>query len=126
MSRLQTDIVRTAVTHQLFADDLKLCRTVKTSANAATLQSALVRLQQWYTNWQLTINTKKCFVLHLGKTNSQIQYTLDGCLIDIAQNVTDLGVEIDCNLKYDTLINNIISKAYARVYRCPLQGLCFA
>ena len=28
--------------------------------------------------------------------------------IDIAQNV-----EIDCNLKYDTLFNNIIGKAYA-------------
>ena len=48
-------------------------------------------------------------VLHLGKTNSQIQYTLDGCCIDIAQN------EIYCNLKYDTRINNIIGKAYARV-----------
>ena len=52
-----------AVTHQLFADDLKLFSTVKTSVNAASLQSALVRLQQWFTNWQLTINTKKvlCF-----------------------------------------------------------------
>ena len=89
MSRLQTDIVRTAVTHELFADDLKLFSTVKTFANAASLQPALVRLQQWYTNWQLTVNTKKCFVLHLGKTNSQIQFTLDGCLIDIAQNVTE-------------------------------------
>ena len=88
----------------------------KTSANAASLQSALVRLQQWYTDWQHTINTKKCFVLHLGKTNSQIQYTVQyGCLIDIAQNVTDLGVDINCNLKYYTHINNIIGKAYARV-----------
>jgi len=40
---------------------------------------------------------------------------LDGCLINDAQNVTDLGVDIDCNLKYDTNINNIIGKAYARV-----------
>jgi len=49
------------------------------------------------------------------KTSSQIQYTLDGCTINDAQNVTDLGVDIDCNLKYDTHINNIIGKAYARV-----------
>jgi hypothetical protein len=92
-----------AVTHQLFADDLKLFSTVKTSANAASLQSTLDRLQQWCTNWQLNINTKKCFVLHLGKTNSQIRYTLDGYRINTAQNVTDFGVEIDCNFKYDTL-----------------------
>jgi len=55
------------------------------------------------------------FVLHLGFTNSQIQYTLHGCLINDAQNVTDLGVDIDCKLKYDAHINNIIGKAYARV-----------
>ena len=40
---------------------------------------------------------------------------MDGCLIDIARNVTDLGVEINYNLKYDTHINNIIGKAYAWV-----------
>ena len=107
--------IGSTVTHQLFADDLKLYSTVKTSANAASLQSALIRLKQWCTDWQLTINIKKCFVLHLGKTNSQILYTLDGCCIDIAQNVTDLGVESDCNLIYDTHINNIICKAYARL-----------
>jgi hypothetical protein len=41
-----------AVIHQLFADDLKLYSTVKTSANAASLQSTLDRLQQCGINWQ--------------------------------------------------------------------------
>ena len=103
------------VTHQLFANDLKLYSTVNFSANAASLQSALVRLEQWCADWQLTINTKKCFVLHLGKSNNQTSYTLDGCCIGAAKNILDSGVEIDCNLKYDTHINNIIGKAYARV-----------
>ena len=107
--------IGSTITHQLFADDLKLFSTVKTSANATSLQSALVRLEHWCAVWQLTINIKKCFILHLGKTNRQIQNTLDGCCIVIAQNVTDLGVEIDCNLKYDTHINNIIGKAYGRI-----------
>ena len=38
--------IGSTVTHQLFGDDLKLFRTVKTSAYAASLQSALVRLEQ--------------------------------------------------------------------------------
>jgi len=54
-----------AIAHQLFADDLKLFSrpTVKSSANAASLWSTLDHLQQWCTNWQLTINTTKtpCF-----------------------------------------------------------------
>jgi len=54
------------------------------------LQSTLGRLQQWCDNWQLAINTQQCFVLYLGFTNSQIQYTLDGCLSNDAQNVIDL------------------------------------
>jgi len=78
-----------AVIRQLFADDLKLFSTVKTFANGTSLQSTLDRLQQCCANWQLTINTQTCFVLHLGFANSQIQYTLDGCQINDAQNVTD-------------------------------------
>ena len=35
-----------AVTHQLFAYDLKLFNAVKTSSSAASMQSALVRLRQ--------------------------------------------------------------------------------
>jgi len=63
----------------------------------------------------ITINTQKCFALHHGFTNTQIQYTLNSWLSNDAHNVTDLEVDIDCNIKYDTHINNIIDKAYARV-----------
>jgi ribonucleases P/MRP protein subunit RPP40 len=83
-------LLGSAVTHQLFADDLKLFSTVKTPVNAASLRSTLDRPQQWCINWQLIVTTQKCSVLHLGKTNSQIQYTLDGCRIIVAQSVTDL------------------------------------
>jgi ribonuclease P/MRP protein subunit RPP40 len=107
--------IGSTVTHQLFADDLKLFSTVNSSGTAASVQSTLDRLQLWCTNWQLTINTQKCFVLHLGKTNSKTVYTLYGCRINVAQNVADLGVDINCKLKYDTHINNIIGKAYSRV-----------
>ena len=58
------------------------------------------------------IKDRRCLYIHLG---AAVRCTLDGCCIDIAQNVTDLGVEIDCNLKYDTHTNNIIGKAYAQV-----------
>jgi len=110
-----------AVTHQLFADDLKLFSTVKSFKLPPMPPHCSLylidHLQQLCANWQLTINTQKCFVLNLGFTNSQIQYTLDGCLITDAQHVTDLGVDSDCNLNYNrpTHINNIIGKAYARV-----------
>jgi hypothetical protein len=103
------------ITHKLFADDLKLFSTVLTDLDKAALQSALNRLQQWCTDWQLTINTSKCHVLHLGKNNCHSQYYLNGCLIGVSQTVTDLGVDINSSLKYDMHINKIIGKAYSRV-----------
>ena len=45
---------------------------------------------------------------------------------DIAQNFTDLEVEIDCSLNYDTHINIIIGKAYARVGVLFKDFNCFA
>ena len=104
-----------AINHKLFADDLKLFSTVNTHFNFSSLQSALDRLQRWCTDWQLTINTQKCYVLHLGKNNSYALYFLNGCCIGAADNVTDLGVDIDCNLSFDKHINKVIGKAFARV-----------
>ena len=114
MSRLQTEIVKTAVTHQLFADDLKLLSTVKTSANAASLQSAFVRMQQWYTDWQLTIILKSALFYILAKLIAKYNIPWMVAAL-ILHKMLPTGVEIDCNIKYDTHVNNIIGKAYARV-----------
>jgi hypothetical protein len=88
---------------------------MNTDSDVNSLQSILNRLQRWCVDWQLTINTAKCHVLHLGKNNSEIKYYLNGCLISPSQSVTDLGVDIDSSLSFDTHINKIIGKAYSRV-----------
>ena len=107
---------RPAVTHKLYADDLKLYSTIKSQCDAAELQSALDRLQQWCSDWQLQINTSKCHVLHLGKNNNNYySYYLNGFKVGVADAVTDLGVNIDRTLKYDKHINNIVGRAYSRV-----------
>jgi len=104
-----------SVSHKLFADDAKLYSTINTECDAASLQNALDRLQQWSFDWQLSINISKCHILHLGKNNTKHQYFLNGCPIGAAQVVTDLGVDIDPLLKFDAHINKIVGKAYSRV-----------
>jgi hypothetical protein len=103
------------VTYKLFADDCKLYSTINTDLDNLALQSALDRLQQWSCDWQLTINVSKCHTLHLGRKNNHNKYFLKGCLIDAPPVVTDLGVDIDLDLKYDGHINKIVGKAYSRV-----------
>ena len=95
------------VTYKLFADDCKMYSTINTDLDYL---AALDRLQQWSCDWQLSINVSKCHILHLGKKNNQKKYFLNGCVI-----VTDLGVEIDLELKCDKHIHKIVGKAYSRV-----------
>ena len=54
-----------------------------------------------------------CFAF--GKQNAKNQYFINGQIIDAAQSVTDLGIEVDFALKYDLHINSIVSKAYSRI-----------
>ena len=103
------------ISHKLYADDLKLYSTINSDCDRNVLQSALDRLQQWCRDWQLTINVSKCHVMHFGSNNVHNTYYLNGCQLDSAGVVTDLGVDIDPILSYDVHINKIVGKAYSRV-----------
>ena len=103
------------VTHKLFADDLKLYTSIRSNCDSTALQLALDRLQHWCNEWQLTINTEKCHLLHIGASNQKTQYFLNGRQVNASNVVADLGVDIDHVLRYDCHINKIIGKAYARV-----------
>ena len=62
------------VTHQPFADDLKLYTSVVSGSTGSNLQESLDKLCVWCSNWQLTVNIAKCYVHHLGKNNQHIPY----------------------------------------------------
>ena len=100
---------------KLFADDLKLYTSIRSNCDSTALQLALDRLQHWCNEWQLTINTEKCHLLHIGASNQKTQYFLNGRQVNASNVVADLGVDIDHVLRYDSHINKIIGKAYSRV-----------
>ena len=103
------------ITHKLFADDLKLYSQINTSCDNFHFQAVLDRLQQWCIDWQLKINISKCNIIHFGHKNNKFQYFLNGSPISAPETVTDLGVEVDRQLKFDSHINKIINKAYSRI-----------
>ena len=104
-----------SVTHKSFADDMKLYSIVATNLDNVLLQSALDSLHQWCCDWQLSVNVGKCHVLHIGKSNHHYHYFFNGCQINDACIVSDLGIDIDSSLKYDAHMNKIVGKAYSRV-----------
>ena len=50
----------------MFADDTKLFRTVKTIDDCNILQN----------DWLLSFNVDKCKVMHIGKSNPKLDYTM--------------------------------------------------
>jgi hypothetical protein len=114
------------VTHQLFADDLKLYTSVVSgsiSSVSSNLQESLDKLCVWCNTWQLSVNISKCSVHYLGINNQRSPYFFSGSVIPVADVVVDLGISIDCNLKFDSHINKIISKSYNRIGTL-FRGFC--
>lgn len=102
-------------TAKLFADDLKLYSSIESMDSILSLQLALDNLLTWCRTWQLEVNISKTCVLHLHKSNSKHVYYYNGVVIPSSSTVTDLGVHIDSELRFDKHIRTIIGKAYSRI-----------
>ena len=64
--------------------------------------------------WQLTINSDKCQVLHLGRSNLGFNYGFSYLPLPSPRLVTDLGLRMDVSLSFSSHIAAIVSKARAR------------
>ena len=60
----------------LYADDSKLIGAASSSAEAASIQANLDKLDDWVRQWLLEFNSSKCKVLHFGNKNQKNIYTM--------------------------------------------------
>ena len=108
---------------KLYADDVKLYSNMPAACNSAgSLQNQLDRLWQWSVTWQLPISYMKCCALSIGKTSRDcLPLLLGQHVLPIVNEVSDLGIVIDNNLKFSCHVNKIVSKAHRRanlILRC--------
>ena len=75
----------------LYADDLKVWRTVQTHEDAVALQQDLDALNKWSVKNYLPINPAKCSAMVIGRSQEQPQYTFNGLGIVTVKSVRDLG-----------------------------------
>ena len=85
---------------QLFADDAKIFRSIRSVNDNGVLQNDLDKLSEWSERWQLPFNTGKCKSLHIGKKNKHRIYEMNGQQLDQVKEEKDLGVLIDDELKF--------------------------
>jgi hypothetical protein len=75
----------------MYADDLKIYRTVSTLDDCSRLQKDLDIIQKWCNENDQLINTKKCYVLTFSR-KVICDYWIGGVKILRATEFRDLGV----------------------------------
>lgn len=97
----------------LYADDLKLVKTINSLDDISLLQSDLNRLDEWCKVNRLFLNIKKCLFVRFTRKIKEFPsvYQIDGTLLTEADCIRDLGVLIDKKLTFVPHINSLVRKA---------------
>ena len=127
-----------------FADDTKTASIVDTIAQCIEVQKQLDNLTHWEHIWQMSFNTDKCYVMHIGNKNIRHVYYMNGVQMKTSECEKDIGVYMHASLKPSVQIAECVKKAnralgmllrcytyrdrvhYIRLYkqyvRCHLEG----
>ena len=98
----------------MFADDSKCYRTILNSLDCTNLQNDLDVISEWSKDWRLRFNTSKCELLSITRKRNPIihDYRLDSHSLTRPSSQKDLGITISKDLKWNSHINQAVSKGY--------------
>ena len=99
----------------LYADDLKIFKTIKNVLDASALQRDLNRFLQWCEVNQLYLNAKKCNVISFTRKRTKVEfnYSVYDTPLNRLRVVKDLGVLMDEKLTFNEHVEYIVAKAYS-------------
>ncbi|KAI5746597.1 hypothetical protein M8J77_005265 [Diaphorina citri] len=98
----------------LFADDFKMARVVRGSDDRQHLQTALDGLVSWCGANGMVLNVDKCQVITFHRKKSPLfyDYVIHNTSLNRINQVKDLGVIFDCDLKFNSHYNALVNKAF--------------
>ena len=110
------DIITSGIESEirLFADDCVCYREIKNVDDTVKLQKDIDRLGSWARKWGMRFQPVKCNMIQLtNKRTSKIQdsYKLEGTVLENVESIKYLGVTITQDLKWNTHISNVCTKA---------------
>ena len=98
----------------LFADDLRMYKTIHSLADCQSIQSDIDNIYKWSIENNIDLNIKKCSVMTVGK--GLLLYEHDYCINDTTleriYEVRDLGIIFDSAWTFDKHIDFAVSKAF--------------
>ena len=111
---------------RLFADDCVCYREIKNVEDTVKLQKDIDRLGSWARKWGMRFQPVKRSMMQLtNERTSKIQasYKLEGTELENVESIKYLGVTITKDLKWNTHISNVCTKASRNL--CFLDEICF-
>ena len=99
---------------RLFADDCVCYREIKGTEDTVTLQEDIDRLGCWARKWGMRFQPVKCNIMQITRKRIKTinaSYNLEGTILDNVENIKYLGVTITTDLKWNTHVSNICTKA---------------
>lgn len=98
----------------LYADDLKIYRTISSYDDCMKLQQDLNRLSDYCNINKLFLSLPKCKTITFTKNKHIIhhKYHLNNIPLETVPLIRDLGILFDSKLHFNTHIDHITSKAY--------------
>ena len=106
----------------LLADDTKTFQEMDEDvtqhpANQQALQQRIDRIAQWALDWRMEINPTKSKVMHLGRGNPGLSYSINGTQIDSVTIEKDIGFWISDDLSTTTHVNKARGRALGEISR---------
>lgn len=110
----------------LYADDMKLYRSIHALRDCLVLQEGLDVLNEWCIRNQLSLNITKCNIMSYHRVTSPIifDYTIGGRALSRPSVIKDLGVTFDCKLTFVNHIESVVAGAL-RMLGFELRGCRF-
>ena len=98
---------------RLFAGDCVCYREIKDIEDTLKLQKDIDRLGIWVREWGMRFQPVKCNMMQLTDKHNKIDasYTLEGTVLKNVESIKYLGVTITSDLKWNSHIRNVCSKA---------------
>ena len=96
----------------MFADDVKIFRSVRNQTDAVELQRDVDALSKWAADWRLHLNASKCksFKITLKRNPLVFSYKINDSVLEEVTTIRDLGVILDQKLTFSEHINALVAK----------------
>ena len=106
----------------LLADDTKTYQEVDSdiaqqATNQQALQNRVDQIAQWASDWRMEINPTKSKIMHLGRNNPGLPYSINGTPIQSVETEKDIGFWIADDLPPTTHVYKARNRALGEICR---------